>query len=105
MSEGSDLKSIADKLDNLKTILDGNSKKLNTLNEKHLNFEKKMATIESDVVENRTKIKDQKKQVDENQSKILELDASVSDLKESAAKKEEELGTAISDLRRRINRR
>ena len=44
MSEGSDLKTIADKLDNMKTILDGNSKKLNTINEKHLNL-LKMETL------------------------------------------------------------
>ena len=105
MSEGSDIKTIVDKLDALKDILDDHSTKLNKINEKHLNFEAKMVKIESDVLENKTQIKDQKTLLDASQSKINQLETSVSDYKKSAVKKEEEFDTAIFDMRRRINRR
>ena len=88
MSDTSSLNTIESKLDGLKTML-----------------EKQMNKVETDVIENKTKLDDQKKLIDENQSKIKKLETAVSDLKKTAVIKEKEMGRAISDVRRRINRR
>ena len=88
MSDTSSLNTIESKLDGLKSML-----------------EKQMNKVETDVIENKTKLDDQKKLIDENQSKIKKLEIAVSDLKKTAVIKEKEMGRAILDVRRRINRR